>query len=165
MVGAVQTGGMEEASARFFRLARGVEVATLTVTKEQALDVQYQLAKETPVDVGTARSNWRISIGRPLIGRIGAYVPYGSRYRKPYGSGGNIGEGANLAGVMAQGRARLASYKTGSIYVTNALPYIGPLDDGHSKQAAPGFIARAVYAATVQTKVKVEPIFNKEFEK
>jgi hypothetical protein len=137
----------------------------MTVTKEQALDVQYQLAKETPVDVGTARSNWRISVGRPLIGKISAYAPFQSRHRKPYGSGGNMGEGGNLAGVMSQGRARLATYKTGSIYVTNALPYIGPLDDGHSPQASAGFIGRAVYAATIQTRAKVATIFNKEFEK
>jgi hypothetical protein len=156
---------MEEASARFFRLAKGVEVATLTVTKEQALDVQYQLAKDTPVDVGTARSNWRISVGRPLVGKIAAYSPYPSRYRKPYGSGGNIGEGANLAGVISQGRNRLASYKSGSIYVTNALPYIGALDNGHSRQTSPGFIAHAVYAATSETRTKIEPIFNKEFSK
>ncbi len=165
MAGSTQSGDMEAASERFFRLARGVEVATLTVTKEQALDVQYQLAKDTPVDVGTARSNWRISIGRPLVGKITAYTPFLSRHRRPFGSGGTKGEGANLAGVVSQGRSRLASYKTGSIYVTNALPYIGPLDRGHSPQASPGFIARAIFSATLKTKSKIGLIFNKELEK
>lgn len=156
---------MAEASKRFFRLARGVEVAAVTVTKEQALDCQYMLAKDTPVDVGTARSNWRISVGRPLVGKIEAYRPYPSRHRKPYGSGGSKGEGANLAGVVTQGQVRLRSYKTGSIYVSNALPYIGPLDRGHSPQTSAGFVARAILGATLRTQTKIKSIFDKEFSK
>lgn len=156
---------MEAAAARFFRLAKGVEVAAATVSKEQALDVQYMLAKETPVDVGTARSNWRLSVGRPLTGRISAYVPYPSRYRRPYGSGGTKSESANLQGVLEQGRNRLATYKTGSIYVSNAIPYIGPLDRGHSRQAESGFISRAILAATLRTQPKIVPIFEKELSK
>lgn len=146
-------------------MAKGVEVATLTVTKEQALDCQYQLAKETPVDVGTARSNWRISVGRPLSGRIAAYQPFVSRHKKPYGSGGTKGESGNLDGVISQGITRLSSYKTGSIYISNTVPYIGPLDRGHSPQSSAGFVARAVFTATLVTKTKINGIFNKEFSK
>jgi hypothetical protein len=165
MPGANQSGDMEAAAARFFRLAKGVEVATTTVSKEQALDVQYALAADTPVDVGTARSNWRISVGRPLTGRIGAYLPYPSRYRKPYGAGGSKSESANLAAVQEQGITRLSTYKTGSIYVTNTVPYIGPLDRGHSHQTEAGFIERAVLIATLKTSTKIGPIFEKEFSK
>lgn len=156
---------MAAAAARFFRLAKGVEIAAATVSKEQALDVQYMLAKDTPVDVGTARSNWRISVGRPLVGRIAAYFPYPSRHRKPYGPGGSKSEGANLQAVQEQGRNRLATYKTGSIYVSNALPYIGPLDRGHSRQTEAGFVSRAILAATLKTQPKIGPIFEKEFSK
>lgn len=156
---------MAAAGKRFFRLARGVEVAALTVTKEQALDVQYMLAKETPVDVATARSNWRISVGRPLVGRIKAYLPYPSRHRKPYGAGGTKSESANLSAVTSQGRARLATYEKGSIYISNNVPYIGPLDRGHSPQASSGFVARAVLQATLRTKPKIKVIFDKEFSK
>lgn len=165
MPGETQTGDMAAAGRRFFRLAKGVEVATFTVTKEQALDVQYALAKETPVDVGTARSNWRISIGRSLTGRIKAYFPYPSRYRKPYGSGGSKSEGANLSGVVAQGKAKLARYTKGSIYISNTVPYIGPLDRGHSKQTSAGFVSRSVFTATRKTATKAPGIFNKEFRK
>jgi hypothetical protein len=165
MAGKTQSGDMAAAAKRFYRLAKGVEVATFTVSREQALDTQYLLAKDTPVDVGSARSNWRISIGRPLTGRIKAYYPYASRHRPPYGPGGSKGEGANLSAVINQGRMRLASYKTGSIYISNNLPYIGPLDRGHSKQTTSGFVARAVYAATRQTAIKIPAIFSKEFSK
>lgn len=165
MPGATQTGDMAAAARRFYRLAKGVEIAAFTVTREQALDTQYLLAKDTPVDVGQARSNWRISVGRPLTGRIKAYSPYMSRHRPPYGPGGSKGESANLSAVVNQGRTRLASYKTGSIYISNALPYIGPLDRGHSKQTTAGFVARAVYAATSRTAFKIPAIFSKEFSK
>lgn len=165
MPGATQSGDMAAASRRFFRLARGVEVATFTVVKQQALDAQYLLAKDTPVDVGTARSNWRIGISRPHIGRIKAYFPYPSRHRKPYGVGGSKGEGANLAGVVAQGTSRMATYTKGSVYISNNLPYIGPLNRGHSKQTSPGFIPRAVYRASLLTSPKISDIFTKEFSK
>lgn len=165
MAGKTQIGDMAAASRRFFRLAKGVEVATLTVTKEQALDVQYELARATPVDVATARSNWRISVGRPLTSRIAAYSPYPSRHRKPYGSGGSKAERANLMGVVNQGRARLATYTKGSIYVSNALPYIGRLNRGHSPQASAGFVPRAILLATNRTRPKIRMIFDKEMSK
>lgn len=165
MAGANQSGDMAAASKRFFRLARGVEVAAFTVTKTQALDAQYELARNTPVDVGTARSNWRISVGRPLTGIIGAYSPFRSRHRKPYARGGSKGEGANLAGVMSQGRTRLARYTKGSIYLSNNVPYIGPLSRGHSRQASSGWVVRAVMAAVLRTTPKIKPIFLKEFSK
>ena len=165
MAGANQTGNMAAAQRRFYRLAKGVEIAAFTVTKEQALDVQYLLARETPVDVATARSNWRISVGRPLSGRIAAYRPYPSRHRPPYSGGGSKGETANLGGVITQGTSRLAAYKKGSIYISNTLPYIGALDSGHSKQASPNFVSKAVFASIRKTERKIKKIFTREFSK
>lgn len=156
---------MAAAARRFFRLAKGVEVASFTVTKEQALDAQYLLAKDTPVDVATARSNWRISVGRPTSGKIPAYRPYVSRHRAPYRGGGSKSERTNLAGVVSQGKSRLAKYTKGSIYISNNLPYIGPLDRGHSSQSSPGWVSRAVLGAVLRTTPKIKPIFDKEFSK
>lgn len=165
MAGANQTGDMGAAARRFFRLAKGVEIAASTVTKTQALDVQYELARETPVDVATARSNWRLSVGRPLTGRIRAYSPFISRHKSPYGTGGSKSERRNLNAVVEQGKSRLATYTKGSIYVSNALPYIGRLDKGHSPQSGSGFISRAVHLAVSRTKPKIKTIFDKEFKK
>ena len=173
MPGLTQTGDMAAAAKRFFRLGAGVEIAAFTVTRTQALDALYMLAKDTPVDVGTARSNWRISVGRPLTGKVKAHFPYPSRHRKPYGPGGKKSEGANLSAVMAAGNTRLGTYKgkltgftaKGSIYISNTLPYIGPLDRGHSRQTTSGFVARAILAATSRTRPKIKPIFDKEFSK
>ncbi len=156
---------MAAASGRFFRLAKGIEIAAVAVTKAQALDVQYELAKETPVDQATARSNWRISVGRPLTGRISAYSPYASRHRSPYGAGGSKSESTNLRAVQKQGESRLAQYKTGTIYVSNALPYIGVLNRGHSPQASAGFVSRAIAAGIAKTAVKAPALVQKELVK
>ena len=165
MAGANQSGDMEAATKRFFRLAKGVEIAATTVTKDQALDAQYFLAKDTPVDQAKARSNWRISVGRPLSGQIGAYFPYPSRHRAPYRGGGSKSETANLRAVQRQGEERLARYTKGSIYVSNALPYIKPLDDGHSPQTSAGFVARAIAYAAARTASKAADTFQKELSK
>ena len=145
-------------------MANGVEVATIKVTVEQALDVQYLLAKGTPVDVATARSNWRINIGRAYAGKVRAYSPYPSRHRKPYGSGGSISETSNLNQVVAQGKSRLAGYKSGSIFISNNVPYIGVLNRGHSPQSS-GFVARAVSESVSRTRGKIPKIFDKELSK
>lgn len=160
-----ETGDMAAAAKRFYRLARGVEIAAFTIAKEQALDAQYLLAKNTPVDVATARSNWRISVGRPLVGRIKAYSPYPSAHRPPYVRVGTRSETANLQGVVNQGRARLATYTKGSIYISNTLPYIGRLDKGHSKQTRAGFVARSVQQAANTTRRKIPKIFQQELSK
>lgn len=173
MAGLTQVGDMDAAAKRFFRLAKGVEIAAFTITRQQALDALYLLARDTPVDVGTARSNWRISVGRPLTGKIKAYSPYPSRHKKPYGSGGRKSEVANLSAVMAAGNTRLGTYKgqlvgftaKGSIYISNTLPYIGPLNRGHSRQTSSGFVARAVLAAISRTRPKIRPVFDREFSK
>jgi hypothetical protein len=146
-------------------LAKGVEIAAIIVSKEQALDAQYFLAKDTPVDTGTARSNWRISIGRPMSGRIKAYSPFPSRYTPPYAGGGSKNETSNLNAVVAQGKARLSKYKSGTIYISNTLGYIGPLDRGHSNQTTAGFVARAVAAAASKTGAKIKGIFDQEMSK
>lgn len=156
---------MAAASRRFYRLAKGIEVVAVKVTKEQALDAQYLLARDTPVDSARARSNWRISVGRPLSGKIRAYSPIPSRHRPPYGPGGSKSETSNLASVVKQGKERLARYTKGTIYITNALPYIGPLDRGHSSQTSAGFIARAVRNSVLKSAPKIRAIFEKEMSK
>lgn len=156
---------MEAAARRFFRLAKGVEVAAFKIQKEQSLDALYFLAKNTPVDVAKARSNWRIGVGRPLTGVIRAYFPYPSRHRPPYGGGGSKGESANVNAVVNAGKIRLSTFKGGTIYISNNVPYIGPLDRGHSKQTSAGFVSRAIMNAVRRTTPKIKPIFAKEFSK
>ena len=83
----------------------------------------------TPVDTGHARTNWRVSIGRPIGGEIDTYGP---------------GSSAS-AGAIAAGFAVFARYVPGQpVYIQNNAPYIGALNRGHSKQAPAGYIEAAV---------------------
>lgn len=85
----------------------------------------------TPVDTGWARANWVPNIGSPI--------------NSPVGEPGKPSPGAQQAGQAALVRYKLGQ---GPIYITNAVPYIGRLNAGHSKQAPAGFIQLAVARAS-----------------
>lgn len=113
--------------------------------QEIALSVIATVARATPVDVGTARSNWQLSIGSIAEGVRSAFAPYASRWRKPYGPGGSIAEGQNQAGVVWAAAAALKG-RVGDqpIYITNNSPYIEVLNQGHSGRAPAGFIEAGI---------------------
>jgi len=95
----------------------------------------------TPVDKGTARSNWRVSINNPEFGVISAYAP---------GEGLGVGESGNALGAINQGLAVIAGRLPGqNIVIANNLPYIVPLNEGSSRQAPAGFVESAVADAAV----------------
>lgn len=101
------------------------------VAIELTLEVTANLIEATPVDTGHARANWVPGIGDPP-------------------------EDEQPAGAQAAGMAAVATYKLGDgpLNITNNVPYIGPLLNGHSSQAAPGWDLAAVDAAvaTVQAR-------------
>lgn len=106
-----------------------LEGLTEKVVAGTAMEVHAELVRDTPVDTGWARANWVPNIGSPG--------------NSSDAQEGNVGQ----AGAAAQaGLARLASYRLsqGAVYVTNNVPYIEPLNAGHSLQAPAGFVEAAV---------------------
>ena len=105
----------------------GARVVVAIVTKLHA-----ELVTHTPVDTGWARANWVPSVGAP--------VPAAA------GSPGNAGAGQ---AATATGLAQVHAYRLnqGIVYTTNNVPYIIPLNDGHSAQEPAGFVQRAVAEA------------------
>jgi hypothetical protein len=102
---------------------------------QTALTIVGDLAYHTPVDKSTALSNWQVTQGAPAVGTIKAHYPgeKGSTF------------GSSAAKVLELAKGVLARKRAGvKIYITNNLPYIRPLNDGHSKQAPAGFIERAI---------------------
>ncbi len=135
---------------RFRQIAAGINEGVQDVTKFAAMRAQENVAASTPVDVGTARSNWVVRLDSPFRLRYRAFAPYVSR--QAGGAGGSLGETANLSAVMRQGAAVIARRRGDQdIYITNNLPYIARLDDGYSRQSAAGFVHRAVLTAHAQT--------------
>jgi len=87
------------------------------------------VALRTPVDSGAAKDSWNVEVGAPN--------PEFKDHRAGY---------SNPLGVPA-GTVRLGSFKLGDeIHVSNNVPYIRPLNDGHSRQAPAAFVEQ-VFAA------------------
>ena len=93
-----------------------------------ALAVDRELVMNTPVDTGRARSNWLPSIGSPDI-----------RIVEP-------GAKPDITG------ATLNYSLKSEIFITNNLPYIRRLNDGHSQQAPAGFVETAINVGVSKAK-------------
>lgn len=124
-----------QADLQAFGEAIGVtlEVATKRVT----LDIHNKLIEKTPVDTGRARGSWGISLDSP-----GTYeLPEGV-----YGVERAKAQQQNVNAYTADNPFR-------EIWVYNNLPYIEPLNMGHSTQAPAGFveITLAEVAAEIDT--------------
>lgn len=92
--------------------------------------VDQALVLATPVDTGRARANWTPTIGTPSTEyKKGSYDKSGSNA---------ISEATNLTKSLKPGD---------DFYISNNAPYIGALNDGHSKQAPAGFVEKAVQVA------------------
>lgn len=92
------------------------------VVRKVAIDVLSSVVVRTPVDTGRARGNWTMAIAAPDESTTENVDKTG-------------------AATIAVQSARVAGFKTGpSIFITNSLPYIQPLEDGHSTQAPAGMV-------------------------
>lgn len=90
----------------------------------------------TPVDTGWARANWVPSIGTPFEGIAGS---------RESAEDGRVDQGP-----AQQGLARVAAayrIRQGPVFVSNNVPYVPRLNDGHSRQAPSGFVQAAIERA------------------
>ncbi len=127
------------------RLARRMKMRANNVPREvnrvkrkAALAIDQAVVLGTPVDTGTARSNWVVTLDGPS-----------DRTQEAYSKlvGGDIGETANAKAAMDQGKEVIARSKPEQdIHITNNLPYIVPLNEGSSAQAPAAFVEEAVDA-------------------
>lgn len=116
--------------------------AVNAIVKAAGRAIAYTVIDNTPVDTGEARSNWLLSLGQPMRGTIAPYQPYpkGSK-----GGGSGIGESANAAGAKARANQVINARQPGqTLFIQNNVPYIGELNDGHSRQAPRLFVDVAV---------------------
>lgn len=128
------------------RRGRQVENAGTEMVRRSSKAALREVVRNTPGDVGTARSNWRVGIGAPTRATIAAYAP-----------GRNIGTGesANASRAIAVGVARINAVKgvrgvglKTAVFISNNLSYIRKLNAGSSSQAPAGFIESAFSAAS-----------------
>ena len=103
------------------RFGRVTRQQAEVIFRKIALELDYVVVLGTPVDTGRARGNWYPSIGAPSD-----TVDWESK-----------GQAASIGRVTAT----VTSAKLGSVvWLTNNLPYILPLENGHSKQAPSGMV-------------------------
>lgn len=115
------------------------------LVRRVALTVDAAVVLGTPVDTGRAKSNWIVQIGSAPTSVIDAYVP---------GESGST-EASNIAAATAQAESVISGYQSGrdwEIYISNNLPYIQALNDGHSSQAPAQFIEEAVAEAVAAAR-------------
>lgn len=86
-----------------------------------------RVVQKTPVDTGRARGNWQVSVGQPIET---------VRDERDKRGGRTISEGFDVMDAQAQ--------PYGVVYISNNVDYIGPLEDGSSKQAPEGMVAVTV---------------------
>jgi hypothetical protein len=119
------------------------------------------LTTTTPIDEGTAVSNWQVSLDAPDLHSIEAFAP-SPRGRMIDGVWTHtvppeITRAANVPLVLAAAEAQLFRKQPGQmIYISNNEPYIQRLNDGSSLQAPAGFVDRAVIIGrTTVDKIRV----------
>jgi hypothetical protein len=92
-----------------------------------------EVAQRTPVDTGAAKDSWNVAVG--------AANPDWKDRRTGY---------SNPLGVPA-GTVQLGSFKLGDeIHVSNNAPYIGALNNGHSRQAPAAFVEQTFAAVEAE---------------
>lgn len=132
-------GDLDSFSKRIRILGKRVEENSDALVRKVAVAIDTTVVLATPVDTGRARSNWQVGIGAAPTGTLDSY---------------GAGSSANVA--IANGKRVIQQYNERHagkyIHITNNLPYIVPLNNGHSAQAPAGYVEKAVVVgvATVQ---------------
>ena len=121
-------------------IVRALEQVTERVITKITLDTTANLVETTPVDTGWARANWVPAIGSPYVADL-ADVEATAQGAAQAGAT----QQAGIASVVSGYRLEL-----GRVFVSNNVPYITRLNEGHSKQAPAGFVQRAIAKAVTQ---------------
>lgn len=102
-------------------------------------DVSALLTKGTPRATSWAANNWVPQSGIPFRETVGS-------------PDGNPSAGATVRSSALASLASSYKIRDGDIFVSNNVPYIQPLNNGHSLQAPAGFVQIAVLKAVDNAK-------------
>lgn len=99
--------------------------------KKIALEGLRGVVEKTPVDTGRARGNWQLSVGESPEGETGLLD----------GSTRDLAGDEGSSAAVTRGLAKIAGLQPyATIFIGNNVPYIVPLEEGHSKQAPRGMV-------------------------
>ncbi|MEQ1792732.1 MAG: HK97 gp10 family phage protein [Nitrospira sp.] len=121
--------------------AKQVKLDYAKVVKRVAFDIFTRIVRKTPVDTGRARASWNLSIGT-----IDLTVAPEGQYPEMNTWDGEAKANAALATVTEK------ALLNDAIFITNNLPYIKELENGHSQQAPAGMVALSVLEVELKMK-------------
>lgn len=126
----------KEGRNQIIGVVRGLERFAELAIKKVTLDIHANLVSApqqggTPVDTGWASSNWVPNIGVP--------------FRNTDGTPENLSTSSRETGVAAV--AAQYTLDRGPVFISNNVPYITDLNNGHSRQAPKNFVQRAILRA------------------
>lgn len=126
-------------SSRMTRIGELLVHNAQETIKQAALAGTEEAVMNTPVKTGNARTNWRISFGRPSTTLIDA----------PGTPDVGVNRETASARALIEASNKIAKWKIGSgnIYIGNPVDYILELDRGSSRQAMEGMSVFAIEAA------------------
>ncbi len=111
------------------KFAKNIGVEVSLVVKKLSFDIFADVVAGTPVDTGRAMNNWNIAVGQP------------SRVVTDAGGNPAIIKGSKTK----EGPITLHSLRPfDTVWISNNLSYIRFLEEGSSKQAPNGWVARAI---------------------
>jgi hypothetical protein len=129
------TDNLFEFTADWEKLAEKAGVTAGQALKKVSLDLWTEITRRTPVKHGYAQANWHLTQGTP------------SQEISPVPN-------PKFEGVIPPPPQPDVSGIDGTqdIFVINNLPYIEPLEHGHSKQAPSGMVAVSIEAVKARTE-------------
>ena len=105
------------------------------IQKKIALQALSGVVNRTPVDTGRARGNWQTTVGQPALGQVDGTDKDGSP-------------------TIEDGLSALVNLEPfDQVWITNNVPYIEALENGHSDQAPAGMLAVTVASIEQQYQV------------
>ena len=146
------TSTLKGLSAQLRQLADELPIRANRIKQETARVVNFDLLQTTPVDTGQAVSNWQVTNGEPATDPRPAFVPSPEGYMKQadgvktwtHRGDTEATRQANIQPALKIAEEVIAAATPNEpICITNVLPYIQALDEGHSQQAAL-FVDRAI---------------------
>lgn len=144
-------GDLKKLAARMQQLSETLKENADRMVRKTALTIGTTLVLATPVRHGRARANWLPSYGAPTEDTVEGPVLDASTEGSEASPDATRGaaEAAATTEAMDRLQSSVAGYdmtRDGSFWISNNLPYIGRLNEGHSARAPAKFVEAAVAA-------------------
>ena len=115
---------MQRFRADVQRIVKDLGIGVDQVMRKIALDILTDTVRMTPVDTGRARASWVVGINAPGSAPEPEFVAWQQS--------------------LAAGTLQLQANELRLVFISSYLPYILPLEFGHSSQAPAGMVRIAV---------------------